>query len=81
MACPRSARPAGGGGRVAARAPGFARQGTGAHTPPAPIDIPIPKRLFIRTVRSAEVEWLDVIGVVEHQRHIDLTSATREACW
>jgi putative ABC transport system permease protein len=37
------------------------------------------KRLFIRTARAAEAEWLDVIGVVEHQRHVDLTSAKREA--
>ena len=37
------------------------------------------RRLYIRTVRSAEPEWLDVIGVVEHQRHEGLTTARREA--
>ena len=37
------------------------------------------KRLFIRTVRVPEAEWLDVVGVVEHQRHQDLTSEKREA--
>jgi putative ABC transport system permease protein len=35
--------------------------------------------LFIRTVRAAEAEWLDVVGVVEHQRHEGLTVAKREA--
>jgi putative ABC transport system permease protein len=37
------------------------------------------KRLFIRTARAAEAEWLDVVGVVEHQRHEGLTTAKREA--
>jgi predicted permease len=37
------------------------------------------KRLFIRTARAAEAEWLDVVGVVDHQRHVDLTSAKKEA--
>ena len=37
------------------------------------------KRLFIRTVRAPEAEWLDVVGVVEHQRHEGLTTAKREA--
>ena len=37
------------------------------------------KRLFIRTARAPEAEWLDVVGVVEHQRHEGLTAAKREA--
>lgn len=37
------------------------------------------KRLFIRTARSPEPEWLDVIGVVEHQRHEGLATRGREA--
>jgi predicted permease len=37
------------------------------------------QRLFIRTARAPEAEWLDVVGVVEHQRHESLTTAKREA--
>ncbi|HSA57496.1 MAG TPA: ABC transporter permease [Gemmatimonadaceae bacterium] len=37
------------------------------------------KRLFIRTARSPEPEWLEVIGVVEHQRHEGLATKGREA--
>jgi putative ABC transport system permease protein len=37
------------------------------------------QRLFIRTARSAEAEWLDVIGVVEHQRHEGLATPGLEA--
>jgi predicted permease len=44
-----------------------------------PGETAVGKRLFIRTVRSPEAEWLDVIGVVEHQRHEGLTTARREA--
>ena len=44
-----------------------------------PGETAVGKRLFIRTARAAEAEWLDVVGVVEHQRHVDLTSAKREA--
>jgi predicted permease len=36
------------------------------------------KRLFIRT-RAQEPEWLEVIGVVEHQRHEGLATEGREA--
>ena len=36
------------------------------------------KRLYIRS-RGQEAEWLDVIGVVEHQRHEALATAGREA--
>ena len=39
---------------------------------------PIGKRLFIR-VRTAEPEWYEVIGVVEHQRNITPASDSREA--
>jgi len=38
----------------------------------------IGKRLLVR-VRSQEPEWLDVIGVVAHQRHETLTADGREA--
>jgi putative ABC transport system permease protein len=37
------------------------------------------QRLFIRTPRSAEAEWLEVIGVVAHQRHEGLAARGREA--
>ena len=36
------------------------------------------KRLFIRT-RAQEPEWLEVIGVVEHQRHEGIATEGREA--
>lgn len=36
------------------------------------------QRLFVR-IRSNEPEWLDVIGVVEQQRHASLASQGREA--
>jgi predicted permease len=36
------------------------------------------KRLFIRS-RGQEAEWMDVVGVVEHQRHEDLATEGREA--
>ena len=39
---------------------------------------PIGKRLFVRT-RAQEAEWLEVIGVVEHQRHESLAAEGREA--
>jgi putative ABC transport system permease protein len=44
-----------------------------------PGESPVGKQLFIRTARAAEAEWLDVVGVVEHQRHEGLTVAKREA--
>ena len=44
-----------------------------------PGETAVGKRLFIRTARAAEPEWLDVIGVVEHQRHDGLTTPKREA--
>jgi predicted permease len=44
-----------------------------------PGELAVGKRLYIRTARAAEAEWLDVIGVVDHQRHEGLTSAKREA--
>jgi predicted permease len=39
---------------------------------------PVGKRLLIR-VRSIEPEWVEVIGVVAHQRHASLASDGREA--
>ena len=39
---------------------------------------PIGKRLFIR-VRTAEPEWYEVIGLVEHQRNVTPASDSREA--
>jgi putative ABC transport system permease protein len=42
-----------------------------------PGESPIGKRLFVRT-RSQEPEWLDVIGLVEHQRHESLATEGRE---
>ena len=39
---------------------------------------PIGKRLYVRS-RGQTPEWLDVIGVVEHQRHESLTEEQREA--
>jgi predicted permease len=44
-----------------------------------PGESPVGKRLFIRTARAAQPEWLDVVGVVEHQRHEGLATARREA--
>jgi predicted permease len=43
-----------------------------------PGESPIGKRLFIRT-RANEPEWLEVIGVVEHQRHEGLATEGRMA--
>jgi predicted permease len=43
-----------------------------------PGESPIGKRLYVRT-RSQEPEWLEVIGVVEPQRHEGLATAGREA--
>ena len=43
-----------------------------------PGENPVGKRLLIRT-RAQEPEWLEVIGVVEHQRHEGLASKGREA--
>jgi len=38
------------------------------------------KRIFVR-FRSNEPEWMDVIGVVEHQRHATLAEEGREAAY
>jgi putative ABC transport system permease protein len=43
-----------------------------------PGENPVGKRLLIRT-RAQEPEWLEVIGVVEHQRHEGLATKGREA--
>ena len=43
-----------------------------------PGEAAVGKRLFIRT-RAQEAEWLEVIGVVEHQRHEGLATEGREA--
>jgi putative ABC transport system permease protein len=43
-----------------------------------PGEAAVGKRLFIRT-RAQEPEWLEVIGVVEHQRHEGLATEGREA--
>src|SRR5688572_14356820 len=43
-----------------------------------PGENPIGKRLFIRS-RGAEPEWMEVIGVVEHQRHDGLATEGRQA--
>jgi predicted permease len=43
-----------------------------------PGENPVGKRLFIRS-RGQEAEWLDVIGVVEHQRHEQLATEGRQA--
>ncbi|MGH7636651.1 MAG: ABC transporter permease [Gemmatimonadaceae bacterium] len=42
-----------------------------------PGENPVGKRLLIRT-RAQEPEWLEVIGVVEHQRHEGLATKGRE---
>ena len=42
-----------------------------------PGESPIGKRLYVRT-RAQEPEWLEVIGVVEHQRHESLATPGRE---
>jgi putative ABC transport system permease protein len=43
-----------------------------------PNESAVGKRLYVRS-RGAEPEWLDVIGVVGHQRHESLAAAGREA--
>ena len=43
-----------------------------------PGENPVGKRLYVRS-RGQEPEWLDVIGVVEQQRHEDLAAPGREA--
>ena len=43
-----------------------------------PGENPIGKRLYVRS-RGAEPEWLEVIGVVEHQRHDGLATEGRQA--
>ena len=43
-----------------------------------PGENPVGKRLFIRS-RGAEAEWLEVIGVVEHQRHEGLAAEGPQA--
>jgi predicted permease len=43
-----------------------------------PGENPVGKRLYIRS-RGAEPEWLEVIGVVEHQRHDGLATEGRQA--
>ena len=43
-----------------------------------PGENPVGKRLFVRS-RGQEPEWLDIIGVVEQQRHEDLAAPGREA--
>jgi putative ABC transport system permease protein len=43
-----------------------------------PGENPIGKRLWART-RGAEPEWLEIIGVVEHQRHEGLATEGRQA--
>ena len=43
-----------------------------------PGENPVGKRLYVRS-RGAEAEWLEVIGVVEHQRHDGLATEGRQA--
>ena len=43
-----------------------------------PGENPVGKRLYART-RGAEPEWLEIIGVVEHQRHEGLATEGRQA--
>jgi len=43
-----------------------------------PGENPVGKRLFVRS-RGQEPEWLEIIGVVEQQRHEDLSAPGREA--
>jgi putative ABC transport system permease protein len=45
-----------------------------------PGENPVGKRLFVRS-RGQEPEWLDIIGVVQQQRHEDLALPGREAIY